>query len=150
MKLRAMSLGSVMRYKNLNPREKELMELIWSSTVPLTSIEMLDQLDPEKWNKLSVFRTINSLTAKKYIRVDGFEQYNTQYARKFTFSISREEYMAKLMREDGMGIESLGRVAVALLGEDSDSDENSRDALIESLQEIIDKLKEENEDKAGD
>lgn len=145
-----MDLGSVMKNKNLNPREKELMELIWSSAVPLTSIEMLDQLDPEKWNKLSVFRTINSLTAKKYIRVDGFEQYNTQYARKFTFSISREEYMAKLMREDGMGIESLGRVAVALLGEDSDSDENSRDALIESLQEIIDKLKEENEDKAGD
>lgn len=150
MERRAMDLGSVMKNKNLNPREKELMELIWSSAVPLTSIEMLDQLDPEKWNKLSVFRTINSLTAKKYIRVDGFEQYNTQYARKFTFSISREEYMAKLMREDGMGIESLGRVAVALLGEDSDSDENSRDALIESLQEIIDKLKEENEDKAGD
>ncbi len=145
-----MDLWSVMKNKNLNPREKELMELIWSSTVPLTSIEMLDQLDPEKWNKLSVFRTINSLTTKKYIRVDGFEQYNTQYARKFTFSISREEYMAKLMREDGMGIESLGRVAVALLGEDSDLDENSRDALIESLQEIIDKLKEENEDKAGD
>ena len=77
---------SLMKNINLSAREKEIMEMLWRNDTPFTSVEMLERLDPERWNKLSVFRTINSLIDKKYIVVDGFEQYNTQYARKFTYA----------------------------------------------------------------
>ena len=52
-----------MKSNDLNPREKEIMELIWKSTEAITSTDMLEMLDPEKWNKLTVFRTIIRLCA---------------------------------------------------------------------------------------
>lgn len=63
------------------------MKLLWSSDTGLTSVEMLDKLDDADWNKLNIFRTINSLIDKDLIKVSGFEKYNTQYARRFTYSI---------------------------------------------------------------
>ena len=130
-----------MKSNNLNTREKELMELLWNSDDALTSVEMLEKLDSDNWNKLSVFRTINGLIKKECIVVNGLEQYNTQYARKFTYALTREEYMAKLMREDGMGLESLGNVALALLGDEMPDSKKEKDALINNLQAIIDDLK---------
>ena len=136
-----------MKSKNLNAREKELMELLWSSDTSLTSNDMLDKLATEKWNKISVHRTINGLIDKNCIVVNGFEQYNTQYARKFTYALTREEYMAKLMQDDGLGLESLGKVALALIGDDVPENKKEKDELINNLQSIIDELKSKDNEK---
>ena len=130
-----------MKSNDLNPREKEIMELIWKSTEAITSTDMLEMLDSEKWNKLTVFRTINSLLKKEFIIVNGFEQYNTQYARKFTYAMSKEEYLAKRMKEDGMGLKSLSKVALAFMGNSLPTDKKERKKLIDDLQRIIDDLK---------
>ena len=136
-----------MKSNNLNTKEKELLELLWDSDVALTSVEMLEKLGSDKWNKLSVFRTINGLIKKECIVVSGLEQYNTQYARKFTYALTREEYMAKLMRNDGMGLESLGSVALALIGDEAPTSKKEKDALIDNLQAIIDDLKSQENNK---
>ena len=138
---------SLMKNINLSAREKEIMEMLWRNDTPFTSVEMLERLDSERWNKLSVFRTINSLIDKKYIVVNGFEQYNTQYARKFTYALTREEYVAKLMKNDGMGITSLSSVALALIGDEVPSNKEEKDILISNLQNIIDDLKNNEKDK---
>ncbi|WP_026518530.1 BlaI/MecI/CopY family transcriptional regulator [Butyrivibrio sp. MC2021] len=130
-----------MRLNQLNAREKTIMDLLWTSDSGLTSIEMLDRLDDTDWNKLSIFRTINSLIDKNLIEVSGFEQYNTQYARRFRCSITREEYAARLLKMDGLTYKSLGNIAMAMIKNDGDDNEETREELIESLQEIIDSLK---------
>ncbi len=132
-----------MKSKDLNPREKEIMDLLWKNTEAMTSTDMLEKLDPEKWNKLTVFRTINSLIKKEFIIVNGFEQYNTQYARKFTYAMAKEEYLAKRMKEDGMGIKSLSSIALAFMGNELPKDKKERKELIDDLQNIIDELKSE-------
>lgn len=141
---------SLMKNINLSAREKEIMEMLWRNDTSFTSVEMLERLDPERWNKLSVFRTINSLIDKKYIVVDGFEQYNTQYARRFTYSLTREEYVAKLLKNDGMGLSSLSNVALALIGDEAPSDKKEKDKLINDLQSIIDDLKSKEKNKNKD
>ncbi|WP_408069955.1 BlaI/MecI/CopY family transcriptional regulator [Butyrivibrio sp. JL13D10] len=130
-----------MKSKDLNPREKEIMDLLWKSQDAMTSIEILEQLDPEKWTKLTVFRTINSLISKDFLVVNGFEQYNTQYARKFICAMTKEEYLAKRMKEDGMGIKSLSSIALAFMGNELPKDKKERKELIDDLQNIIDELK---------
>ena len=117
------------------------MDLLWKNTEAMTSTDMPEKLDPEKWNKLTVFRTINSLIKKEFIIVNGFEQYNTQYARKFTYAMSKEEYLAKRMKEDGMGIKSLSSIALAFMGNELPKDKKERKELIDDLQNIIDELK---------
>ena len=136
-----------MKSYSLNTREKTIMELLWSSDTGLTSIEMLDKLDDAEWNKLNIFRTINSLIDKDLIKVSGFEQYNTQYARRFTYSITQEEYAARLLEADGLTFRSLGNIAMAMIKNDGNEAEESREELIESLQEIIDNLKKESSEK---
>ena len=125
----------------LNAREREIMDLLWNSSESMTSIEMLEKLDPEKWNKLTVFRTINGLISKELLVVNGFEQYNTQYARKFTYSMTREEYIAKLMKEDGMNLKNLSAIALAYMGNELPKNKKERKELIDDLQHMVDELK---------
>ncbi|WP_029324086.1 BlaI/MecI/CopY family transcriptional regulator [Butyrivibrio sp. AE3004] len=132
-----------MKSKDLNPREKELMELLWKSSEAMTSTDMLSKLDPEKWNKLTVFRIINSLISKEFIVVNGFEQYNTQYARKFTSAFTKEEYLAGKMKEDGMSIKSLSAIALAFMGNELPKGKKERKELIDDLQNVINELKEQ-------
>ena len=128
------------RKKILNDREKIIMDMLWQTNESLTSIELLNRLGETEWNKLNVFRTINALMDKGYIKVDGFEQCNTQYARKFTYAITPEEYAAQMIKEDGLNISSISKIAMALIG---DNDNNDRNELIKELQTIIDNLKKE-------
>lgn len=120
------------------------MDTLWETGESLTSIELLNRLGESDWNKLNVFRTINSLMDKGYIRVDGFEQCNTQYARKFTFAITPEEYAAKMIKEDGLNASSISKIAMALI-KDNDG-EIKKNELIEELQGIIDELRSENQE----
>ena len=93
--------------------------------------------------KLTNIRTINSLIDKDLIKVSGFQQYHPQYARRFTYSITQEEYAARLLEAHGLTFRSLGNIAMAMIKNDCDEAEESREELIESLQEIIDNLKKE-------
>lgn len=126
------------RKKILNDREKIIMDTLWQTEESLSSIELLNRLGESEWNKLNIFRTINSLMDKGYIRVDGFEQCNTQYARKFTFAITPEEYAAKMIKDDGLNVSSIGKIAMALIKDTND--EKSKNELVRELQSIIDEL----------
>lgn len=132
-----------MKKDALNSREKTIMELLWNSESGLTSIEMLDKLDQNDWNKLNIFRTINSLIDKGCLKVSGFEQYNTQYARKFTYALTQEEFAARLLEADGLSYKSLSNIALAMIKNETTDDSDSKEELISSLQEIIDSLKNE-------
>lgn len=128
----------------LNKREKKLMEFLWENDGGFTSNELLLQLGEKDWNKLSMYRTLNRLNKIGYIKVIGFEQYNTQYARKFTYAITPEEYAAKLLAIEGMRIDSLTDIACAFVRESSGT-QSDRQLLIDSLQSVIDNLKQEDE-----
>lgn len=134
-----------MKKNALSNREKEIMELLWNTETGLTSIEMLELLDSSEWNKMSVLRTINGLLEKECIKVTGFEQYNTQYARRFTYALTQEELAARFLQADGLDLHSLSNIAMAMIKND-DSTKKSKEDLIDSLQEIIDNLKKETQD----
>ena len=130
-----------MSQNTLNNREKEIMDILWSNHNGFTSNELLELLGNEKWNKLSIHRTINSLEKKGYLKVIGFEKYNTQYARRFTYAITQEEYAAKILCNEGMKLESLGKIALAFVKENS-SDKCDSEELLNTLQPFIDALKD--------
>ena len=61
-----------------------------------------------------------------------------QYARKLMPALTREEYIAKLMIQKSEGKSSVKQILVALAKESEDMEQ-----VIEELEEIIRKLKEE-------
>ena len=130
----------------ISEKEEQLLELLWRYNTPLTSIEMLElpEVIDNGWNETSVFRMINSLLSRNYIRICGFKQNKTQYARKFETALTKEEYAAKILFDRGMKKNSLAKIALALVKYENEDEEES-DELIDQLESIINELRKEKE-----
>lgn len=128
----------------LTDREELLMELLWRSEKALTSVELLKIEELSGWNETYFHRTIKSLSGKGLIRVCGVERYNTQYARQFEPTLTREEYAIKILKERGINSSSIGRLAMALVKDvEDDRQGEEKDKLIEELEEIIENLRKD-------
>jgi len=130
-----------MKDKNLmNPKEENLMELLWDEQKPLTTAEIGSVLKGKGWNKSTLFNTIQSLLEKGYIKVSGVERSHTQYARRFEYAITREEYAAVVLTYKGIKRRDLANIALAMSGV-SDKDNKEAEELIHELEEIIKQLR---------
>ena len=125
--------------EHLTESEEELMELFWSRKEALTSVEILKMDFSHSWSDSYLHIMLRSLMKKKMIEVCGTVQYGTQYARQFVPSMTKEEYVAKIITEKGVDKSSLAKVAVAMVKE---TDVETRADLIEELEKIIRELKE--------
>lgn len=125
----------------LSEREQQVMNFMWDKGEAVTSVEILESLMDVMQNVTYVHRTINSLLASGFIQECGVVQHRTQYARKFLPCMTREEYAAKYLVKQGIQRKSLGRVAMALINETQGNDNPNTQETIEELQEIINRLK---------
>jgi len=128
---------SIPRY-HLTTREEELMEMLWESDKPLTSVEMLELSDGYSWKDNYLHIMLRSLLKKEAISVCGTVQYGTQYARQFKPAITKEEYAAKLLAGKGLTSSSIAKVTAALAKETGVKD---TEKLIKDLEDFIDNLK---------
>ncbi|MBD5470415.1 MAG: BlaI/MecI/CopY family transcriptional regulator [Lachnospiraceae bacterium] len=124
----------------LSKREQRVMDLLWEKEA-LTSVDLLEQLSDIMPNATYVHRTINSLLDAGFIQECGSVRHRTQYARKFTPCMTREEYAAKYLVRHGIQRKSFGKVAMALFNETQDDQNKHTGELIAELEEIIDQLK---------
>ena len=46
--------------KNINAREEALLNYLWKKGVPLTSNEMLEDLQKEGWKQITLLKTIQT------------------------------------------------------------------------------------------
>ena len=133
----------------LSKREEQLMDFLWEENRPMTTIEMGELLDKDKWNNITLFRTVKSLLEKEYIDVCGMERNKTQYARKYQTVVSKDEYMAQLLVEKGIPISSIGSIVLAMIGTgaktNNSSDEDEK--LIHELEMIIEQIRDHGKDK---
>ena len=128
----------------LSKREQRVMDLLWEKEA-LTSVNLLEQLSDIMPNATYVHRTINSLLDAGFIQECGSVRHRTQYARKFTPCMTREEYAAKYLVRHGIRRKSFGKVAMALFDETRDDPNMHTGELIAELEEIIGKLKSQTE-----
>lgn len=125
----------------LNSREQQIMELLWANPEGLTSVDIFDQLTEELVNQTYAHRTINSLLDKELIIANGTVRYNKQYARRFITTMTREEFGAGLLLENGIGSSSISELAMSLVNQDSTP--LNKEELIKELKVIIKKLGKE-------
>ena len=131
--------------KSLNKKEEMIMEVLWSQPEPVTITELEELFADEKISKASIFKTVQALVKKEYVRISGMELVKKTYARKLEPAISREEYAAILLMERGITRSSLGEIAIAMTGSDRNGRKNKKEdeKLIKELEEIIARLREQ-------
>lgn len=134
----------------LTAREEELLNVLWEMNEPLTTGEMAERLAAEGWNKVTLFKIVQTLSDMGYLKVAGLEKSTKSYARKFVPALTKEEYYAEVMMKRGLDSSSIANITAAFLGV-ADKGDKERDAkVIAKLEEIIGALRKagekENED----
>ncbi len=125
------------KFKELTKSEEQMMDIFWSGSKPLTSVDIVKMNIKDTWGNGLVHNIIRSLLKKGMLEECGMERYSTQYARLLSPAITREEYAAKLLISKVKGKSSVSKVIVALAKEEG----NGKDAITE-LEEIIQQLRE--------
>lgn len=124
----------------INGREETLLNYLWDKQIPMTSVEMLNELVEEGWKQITLLKTIQSLTEKGYLEVVGFEKSVKTYARRFVPTISKGEFYSRMIIEKGLDKTSIVDITAALIGADGKSIEGTQ-KIIGTLESIISDLK---------
>lgn len=130
--------------KRLSEKEDMVMELLWMKKEPLTSVEMFHYFEADGWNENNVYRSINALLERGFIRVCGQQLYHSLYARKFEPTITREEYIVQHLCRVKKSM--IAQIVTALIKED-DNEGNGDAELIAHLDTIVRELREKQGDK---
>ena len=80
----------------LTNAELSIMNILWGRDEPISANELLGMKPFKTWSSGYMHNVIRGLINKNIISVAGMVQSNTQYARTFVSSITREEYMAQV------------------------------------------------------
>ena len=117
--------GRSREMKELTKSEEQMMDIFWDSKEALTSVDIVKMQVKATWTNGLVHNIIRSLVQNGYLKECGMEQFGRQYARKL-----------KIQKSEGNS--SVKQMVVALARESEDMEQ-----VIEELEEIIRKLKEE-------
>lgn len=130
----------------LNKREEELMNILWAYNEPLTQNEMAERLEEQGWSSVTLFKTVQSLSGAGYLQVVGLEKSAKTYARKLIPAISKEEYYTSILMKNGLDSGSLANITAAFIGVSKKSEKEKNTEVIAKLEEIIEKLRMEEQE----
>lgn len=89
-----------MNTKRLTNSEKQIMEVLWKSDVPLSSHDIILSSSYKTWKNSSVHLLLNSLLDKELIEVAGFEKRTKNYARVFKPTLSYVDYILTVLTKN--------------------------------------------------
>lgn len=122
----------------LTKSEEQIVELLWSCGEPLTSSEIIRNSVDKTWKDSYVHLLINSLMEKGIIEVAGFKKATKNYARTFTPTMSREEYLVlSLTKSKNYNQAQLPKFFKAFIAKTTDS------GLLDELEAVIKNRKAE-------
>ena len=129
--------------KVMGKSEEKLMDFLWEQNKAMTIVEIEQQMAREGLKKATIFKAVQSLVEQEYLRVNGFERVSKSYARKFEPAVTKEEYAAVVLAARGIDTNSLGNLAMAMLGNENSEkkDEEADEKLIKELEDIIVQLR---------
>lgn len=129
--------------KVMSKSEEKLMDFLWEHDRAMTIVEIEQHMARKGLKKATIFKAVQSLMEQKYLCVNGFERVSKSYARKFEPAVTKEEYAAVVLAARGIDTNSLGNIAMAMLGNDNseERDEEADEKLIRELEDIIAQLR---------
>ncbi|MBR4743497.1 MAG: BlaI/MecI/CopY family transcriptional regulator [Oscillospiraceae bacterium] len=108
----------------LTENEISIMNLFWSSGVPLSAQDIVKQCEDKKWKASSINILLNSLLSKGAIEVTGLQRNGKHYSRTFINCISKEDYYVQTITDYvAVDNELIRKMTCALVQNETISDE---------------------------
>ena len=128
--------------KKITRSEEEALTTLWNAGVPLSSSQIVNAAENCSWKPSYTHLLLNSLLKKELIRVAGFQQSATNYARVFEPTITQEEYTSFLLSRQKPTSSTLTSIFATLISQETDP------STIDELELLLEKRKKELEEKA--
>ena len=99
-----------MNKKKLSNSEETLLNIFWDQGVPLTSLEILplakEYPEAANWSMSYIHKMLGILEESEFLAVCGFVKSGKRYTRQFKPCMSKEEYVAELLAQQGVNTSS--------------------------------------------
>lgn len=141
-----------MNKKRLSNSEETLLNIFWEQGVPLTSLEILplakEYPEATNWSMSYIHKMLGILEEAEFLTVCGFVKSGKRYTRQLKPCVSKEDYVAELLAQQGVDTSSFARIAMALVKrENRKTDRTKYEQLIDELEQMIDIFEETDSEK---
>ena len=141
-----------MNKKKLSNSEETLLNIFWDQGVPLTSLEILplakDYPEAANWSMSYIHKMLGILEESEFLMVCGFVKSGKRNTRQLKPCMSKEEYVAELLAQQGVNTSSFAKIAMALVKkEDQKTDRTKYEKLIDELEQMIDIFEETDQEQ---
>lgn len=139
-----------MKLRKLSVAEEELMNIAWKLGRPFSSADIGRVAKDCTWNTNYLHKMLTSLEKKNIIEMCGAVKEGPRFVRQFKALITKEEYIAEMLDEQGVTAKSLKKVAMALVKKQkakTKEDEEATQKLIEELEEMVRQFEEKQKEK---
>ena len=132
-----------MKRKILSNSEEILMHIFWDAGTPLSALDVFEisqkTEDAATWSINYIHKMLTSLLDKELLEICSFVRSGKKYVRKFQPCLTKEEYIADMLDQQGINTSSLAKIAVALVKkQEAKGGDEKHDQLIAELEQMID------------
>ena len=143
-----------LKKNKLSDSEEVLLHIFWKQGKALTSTEIFDitqkSQDLSSWSKNYILKMLTSLQEKEMLAICGVVREGKKYVRQFSPCLSKEEYIADVLDQQGINTSSLAKIAVALVKkQEAKGGDEMHDQLIAELEQMIDDFEQSGDKNNG-
>ena len=138
-----------MKKYNLSNSEEILMNMLWKENAPLTVSQLSEKITEADWKPNYVDKLVKQLVKKGMVKADGIQQDRFYRSQQFVPCLTKDEFLANMLEEQGVNNALFARIAVALFKKDSKQRTPEQDEkLIAELEKMVDEYEAQIEEKS--
>ena len=136
------------RFK-LSNSEEILMDTLWRENRPLTMLQLAEKVTEARWNTNYIDKLLGQLVKKGMVKADGIQQDRFYRSQQFVPCLTKDEFLANMLEEQGVNNALFARIAVALFKKDRKQRTPEQDEkLIAELEKMVDEYEAQIEEKS--
>ena len=127
------------------------MNVFWQTPEPLTVSQLSRLLAAQDWSKNYIHKVLRWLSGKDFIKVVGIAQEGRYQAQQDVPTLTKDEYLAYMLEEQGVNNSLFARIAVTLFKKDKKQRTPEQDEkLIAELEKMVDEYETQIEEKSNE
>ena len=138
-----------MKKYQMSNSEEIVMNVFWQTPEPLTVSQLSCLLEGQDWSKNYIHKVLRWLSGKNFIKVVGIAQEGRYQAQQYTPCLTKDEYLAYMLEEQGVNNSLFAHIAVTLFKKDRKQCTPEQDEkLIAELEKMVDEYESQIEEKS--
>lgn len=140
-----------MKKYRISNSEEIVMNVFWQTSEPLTISQLSGLLSEHAWSKNYIHKVLRWLCEKDLIKVVGVAQEGRYQAKQYISCLTKDEFLANMLKELGVNNTLFARIAVALFKKEPQKSTPQQDErLIAELEKMVDEYEARIKDTSGD